>query len=122
MRPVTCQACGSRRPHKARGWCRPCYARWLRHGRPQDGPPPPPAPRAPRAPRARHDEADEADEADEVAVARAVAGEPPARLSRAERRAAALVLRASGYSARAAAERIGCSHRTVTRLSSPFPR
>lgn len=32
---------GDGRPVKAHGWCKPCYQRWLCHGRPEDGPPPP---------------------------------------------------------------------------------
>ncbi len=36
---IACAACGDERPHKGRGWCANCYARWLRHGKPEGGPP-----------------------------------------------------------------------------------
>lgn len=46
-RPITvCANCGQTRRHKAHGWCVTCHGRWLRHGKPADGPPPPS--RAPR--------------------------------------------------------------------------
>lgn len=37
---IACASCGKNRPHKARGWCAGCYDRWLRRGRPAEGPPP----------------------------------------------------------------------------------
>lgn len=44
-----CAACGADRadkPHRgAHEWCCACYHRWLRAGRPKDGPPLPPAAR-----------------------------------------------------------------------------
>lgn len=41
-RPPPCTACGRERPPTTgrRGWCDACYGRWLRGGRPADGPPP----------------------------------------------------------------------------------
>ena len=39
-RIIKCGSCGRHRPIKARGWCAPCYARWLAHGKPAGGPPP----------------------------------------------------------------------------------
>lgn len=38
--PEACLYC-DRRPHKAYGMCGPCYDRWDRAGRPENGPPPP---------------------------------------------------------------------------------
>jgi hypothetical protein len=47
--PVTCRNCGAPRARRvgrrrkwrgARGWCGPCYQRWLRAGKPAGGPPP----------------------------------------------------------------------------------
>lgn len=37
---AACAAC-AKRPRRARGWCNPCYMRWVRAGRPDEGPPPP---------------------------------------------------------------------------------
>ena len=42
---ITCPACGEDRPHRARGWCDPCYNRWARRGKPETGPPEPARPR-----------------------------------------------------------------------------
>ncbi|WP_030777226.1 hypothetical protein [Streptomyces sp. NRRL S-920] len=40
-RPViTCAHCGKEAVHKARGWCKSCYRRWLYCGKPPDGLPP----------------------------------------------------------------------------------
>lgn len=52
---------------------------------------------------------------DPVAIERATAGDPPARLTPRERTAAIQRLDTHGYSARQIAERIGCSPRTVHR-------
>lgn len=38
---IVCASCGKTRPHKAHGWCTTCHGRWLRYGRPAEGPPPP---------------------------------------------------------------------------------
>lgn len=40
-RIITCPSCGERKPHQCKGWCNACYRRWMRAGRPEDGPPPP---------------------------------------------------------------------------------
>jgi DNA-binding NarL/FixJ family response regulator len=53
---------------------------------------------------------------DDVAVERAVAGDPPPRLTHHERRAAVLQLDAWGYSADQIAARVGCTTRTVYRI------
>lgn len=52
---------------------------------------------------------------DEIAIARAVSGDQPERLTYRERRAAVLKLTARGLSTRQIAEQLGCSERTVTR-------
>ncbi|MBA9003759.1 hypothetical protein [Thermomonospora cellulosilytica] len=38
---ITCRCCGKTGQHGAHGWIRSCYERWLKAGRPQEGPPPP---------------------------------------------------------------------------------
>lgn len=53
---------------------------------------------------------------DDVAVERAVAGDPPPRLTHHERRTAVLRLDAWGYSADQIAARVGCTKRTVHRI------
>jgi len=55
---------------------------------------------------------------DHAAVARAIAGDPPANLTRAERRAAVLILKAAGLSGTQVAARVGCAERTVWRILS----
>jgi hypothetical protein len=35
-----CPGCDERQPIFVRGWCRPCYRRWERAGKPESGPPP----------------------------------------------------------------------------------
>lgn len=40
-RVITCPSCGQDKPHQCKGWCNACYRRWLRAGRPDDGPPQP---------------------------------------------------------------------------------
>lgn len=35
-----CGLCGRRLVIEARGWCSPCYGRWLYHGKPETFPPP----------------------------------------------------------------------------------
>lgn len=48
-RTTTCTSCGETGPHRGHGYCFTCYARWVYHGRPADGPPLPySAPRKPR--------------------------------------------------------------------------
>lgn len=44
--PVTCAVGWCTRPVRpgCRGWCKPCWARWDRAGRPPEGPPPPTPP------------------------------------------------------------------------------
>jgi hypothetical protein len=54
-----------------------------------------------------------AHDVDEIAVERAAGGEPPARLSRAEREAAVIELRGYGYPYWLIAARVGCSLRTA---------
>jgi len=56
-----------------------------------------------------------AQDVDEMAIVRAVAGDPPARLSPAERRAAVLELRALGLTLDLTAQRIGCARSTAWR-------
>jgi hypothetical protein len=36
----TCTSCSEEAPNLRRGWCRPCYLRWFRAGKPDGGPPP----------------------------------------------------------------------------------
>lgn len=37
-----CASCGATAgPKRVNGWCNACYGRWLRAGRPEEGPPPP---------------------------------------------------------------------------------
>lgn len=55
-------------------------------------------------------------EVDEIAVLRATAGDPPARLNPAERQAAVLQLRRQQLSGSEIARRIGCTDRTVWRV------
>lgn len=59
-------------------------------------------------------------EPDPIAVERAVAGDPPDRLTASERAAAVLALTQRNVSARQIAERIGCSQRTVHRARSRY--
>lgn len=40
-RIIRCSVCRERHQHGAHGWCKTCYNRWLRRGRPADGPPKP---------------------------------------------------------------------------------
>lgn len=58
---------------------------------------------------------------DEIAIVRAVAGDPPARLTPRERRAAISQLAGWGNSARQIADRVGCSERTVWRALALRP-
>lgn len=37
---ITCVPAHANRTHYAHGWCKSCYVRWDRAGRPADGPPP----------------------------------------------------------------------------------
>jgi hypothetical protein len=39
MRRTTCSSCGGSRPLATKAWCHTCYRRWVRHGRPEGGPP-----------------------------------------------------------------------------------
>lgn len=39
-RVAECDSCGHAKPIDAFGWCKPCYKRWDRAGRPDSGPPP----------------------------------------------------------------------------------
>jgi DNA-binding NarL/FixJ family response regulator len=55
---------------------------------------------------------------DEMAILRAVMGDPPARLTAAERQAAVLRLRRRGLSAEAIAARVRCTPRTVWRIAA----
>lgn len=57
---------------------------------------------------------------DPVAIERAIAGDPPERLTPSERAAAVLALTARNASARQIADRIGCSQRTVHRARSRY--
>lgn len=59
-------------------------------------------------------------EPDEAAIQRAVAGDPPPRLSPRERAAAVLTLTARNVAAWRIAEQIGCSQRTVHRVRSRY--
>ncbi|WP_282696304.1 helix-turn-helix domain-containing protein [Streptomyces sp. CC208A] len=52
---------------------------------------------------------------DEIAIERAIAGDPPPRLTPRERAAAIQQLSRHGYSARQIAERLRCTPRTVHR-------
>ncbi|MEU1497334.1 HNH endonuclease signature motif containing protein [Streptomyces sp. NPDC005732] len=60
-RTIVCASCGTTAANRGYGYCNNCYARWLRWGRPVDGPPPPrvrkprpkAAPRKPADPEAR---------------------------------------------------------------------
>ncbi|MEU6979650.1 helix-turn-helix domain-containing protein [Streptomyces sp. NPDC046371] len=61
-------------------------------------------------------EPDPPDPPDPVAIDRAVAGDPPERLSARERAAAVARLDARGLSAEQVAERIRCTPRTVYRI------
>lgn len=38
---IRCACCGREGKHHARGWILTCYKRWLRAGKPEEGPPPP---------------------------------------------------------------------------------
>lgn len=38
-RIVRCASCDRFGPHKAHDWCSSCYLRWLKAGKPEDGPP-----------------------------------------------------------------------------------
>lgn len=96
---ITCRNC--RRPdmiHRAHGWCDACFSRWVRAGKPEDGPPP----------------VGWVAPVDELIVASAVRGERPMLTPR-ERRAAVAVLNAKGLTAREVAVRLGCTRRTVER-------
>ena len=53
---------------------------------------------------------------DETAVDRAVAGDPPERLTVAEREAAVLLLKQRGLPGATVAARVGCTDRTVWRI------
>lgn len=53
---------------------------------------------------------------DHAAVARAIAGDPPPRLTPAEREAAVLQLRDTGLPGVVVAQRVGCTDRTVWRI------
>ncbi|MGW1154527.1 helix-turn-helix domain-containing protein [Streptomyces rubiginosohelvolus] len=55
---------------------------------------------------------------DEIAIERATAGDPPERLTPRERAQAVLALRARQLSAQQAAERVGCTPRTVWRIQA----
>jgi hypothetical protein len=41
MRRTTCSSCGGSRPLATKDWCHTYYQRWVRHGRPEGGPPAP---------------------------------------------------------------------------------
>ena len=41
MRRTMCSSCGGSRPLATKDWCHTCYQRWVRHGRPEGGPPAP---------------------------------------------------------------------------------
>lgn len=53
---------------------------------------------------------------DDAAIERAIAGDPPERLSVAERQEAVIRLRQLGVSGQKVAERVGCTDRTVWRI------
>lgn len=89
MNPTPCTACDTGAPVHARGWCRGCYVRWLRAGRPDDGPP------------RRLDHAEH--------ITRLTAGHSAARRARIEDFG---FLRADGLSIAAAAARVGVTERT----------
>lgn len=55
-------------------------------------------------------------EVDDVVVERLVSGDPPARVTRAERQAAIAYLSSKGLGTEAISQRTGCSPRTVQRL------
>jgi hypothetical protein len=99
-RRITCSCCGQPGENRSRGWCVACYARWVYWGRPAEGPPLPGTVRA-------------ADEVDEIAVLRAIAGNPPQELTRAERDAAVVRLRSWGLTYKVIGERVGCSLHTA---------
>lgn len=39
-RIIECDSCGEEKTHQAYGWCKACWGRWDRAGRPAAGPPP----------------------------------------------------------------------------------
>jgi hypothetical protein len=39
-RIIECDSCGRKKEHQAHGWCKACWGRWERGGRPAAGPPP----------------------------------------------------------------------------------
>lgn len=59
-------------------------------------------------------------EPDAIAIERAVAGAPPARLTPRERAAAVLALTERGLAAWRIAEQVGCSKRTVHRVRGRY--
>lgn len=83
-RPCTTDRCPN--PRRARGYCTTCLGRLDRYGDPEYSP---------------------AASVDEIAVDRAVAGEPPDRLTVAEREEAVRRLHARGWSDRRIAARVG---------------
>lgn len=51
-RIMVCACCKRTKTHRAHSLCGNCYVRWIRHGRPADGPPQPhTTPRTPRPPK-----------------------------------------------------------------------
>jgi hypothetical protein len=40
QRIIDCDSCGREMKHQAHGWCKACWGRWDRAGRPAVGPPP----------------------------------------------------------------------------------
>jgi hypothetical protein len=101
---ITCSCCGQPGENRGHGWCVACYARWVYWGRPAEGPPLPGTVRA-------------ADEVDEIAVVRAISGNPPQELTRAERDAAVVRLRSWGLTYKVIGERVGCSLHTAKSIS-----
>jgi hypothetical protein len=102
-RLVTCANCHKPKPHRAHGLCTPCYHRWNRHGRPDDGVPEP--------------WAKEPEEIDHAAVFRAITNDQIPPLNWAELKQAARALRRAGMSFRAIGAQLGCHNTTALRAN-----
>lgn len=105
-RIATCTNCGQTRIHNAHGWCRTCYGRWKKNGRPADGVPE----RRTSGPTVAAVRCD----IDTLVVEHALAGYRP-ELNPGERRAAIDALIRRGLTYEQTADRLGCTDRTVAR-------